>query len=79
LTSERIVRPPSKKKLCSTRWEDAAQVKAFRANSFGEIAKQIAMRTHLCGRPIRQPAVIHREAIVVFKHGNHVFRAGFLE
>ena len=39
----------------------------------------IAMRSYFGHRPIAQPAVVHRESVVMLGHGHYVFRAGFFE
>jgi len=64
-------RPPSRKKLCSIRWEEAPSGAPFHAG-FGEFAIEVAVRAHFYGGPIGEAAVVHGEAIVVFKDRNDV-------
>src|SRR5208283_1893758 len=50
----------------------SAQAEAPFAQGFGEFTIHIAVGAHLYGGPIGDAAVIHGEAIVVFKDGNDV-------
>ena len=56
-----------------------AQVQSFVANGLRQFAQNISSRTHLSGGPIGKSAVVHREAVMMFKNRNDIFRAGLFE
>src|SRR5579871_2173567 len=50
-------------------------MKAFSANSFGEVSNEVTFGSHLRGCPIGETTVIHREAIVMLKDGDDILGA----
>src|SRR5215469_65845 len=51
----------------------------FRSNRFRKITNEVAMWAHPHGRPVRKPAVVHREAVMMLEDWHHVLRSGLLE
>ena len=56
-----------------------AEAEAFGADSFRQVAPEIAAGAHFCGGPVGEAAVVHGEAVVMFENGDDVLGAGFLE
>ncbi len=52
-----------------------SQLQPLVPNRSAKLAYDIPVGPHLYGGPVGETAVIHRESIVVFADGDHVFRA----
>ena len=56
-----------------------AKLQSFSAYGFGQFADDVAPGPHLFGIPLRQFAVVHGEAVVVFGSGNDITRTSLPE
>src|SRR5271165_2117974 len=51
----------------------------FRPHCLRQFSGGVALRAHLHHSPVAQAAVVHRETVVMLRHGHYIFRPRFLE
>ena len=56
-----------------------AEVQSLPSDGCGQLVHHVALWPHPGGAPLGQVAVVHREAVVMLRHGDHVFRSGLPE
>jgi len=56
-----------------------AKMQTFEAHRLCQLSDHIAMRPHLDCAPVAYAAVVHREAVMMFRDRHNVFRARFFK